>query len=59
MSPQLENGYTRIADEIIENVYKMKLSGGKLRVSHSRREPSWRTLAVGAWRATCTAVTRP
>ena len=30
--PQLENGYTRIANEILEKVYRMKLSGSKLRI---------------------------
>ena len=30
--PQLENGYTRIADEILENVAKTKLNGTQLRI---------------------------
>lgn len=32
MSPQLENGYTRIADEILEKIAKLKLNGTQFRI---------------------------
>ena len=31
-NPQLENGYTKIADQILENTAKLKLNGTQMRI---------------------------